>query len=182
MAKPRLLRRRQICTAPYVRFYSAVVDFGSHRKTYYVSEYGRRVGLLLFREGSVLLVRQYRFVTGGDTWEIPGGRLDAGERPGVAAARECLEESGWKARDVRFLMEYIPGTDIIDNPTLLFVGKAAGREPAARDGETRSCRWVKVATALDWVRRGRIRCGMTAMALCAFRALGPAGFDNLRRR
>lgn len=171
MAKPRLLRKRRLRKTPYVTLYSAEVDFGSHRKTYYVSEFGHRVGLLLFRGKSVLLVRQWRYVAGGETWEIPGGRIDDGERPVEAAARECFEESGWRARDVRPLVQYIPGTDIIDNPTHICVGKAAEQETAPRDRETQDWKWVPIATALDWVRRGRIRCGMTAMALCAYRAL-----------
>jgi ADP-ribose pyrophosphatase len=147
------------------------MDFGGRRKTYYVSEYGRRVGLLLLRRGAVLLVRQWRFVAGGDTWEIPGGRLEEGESPAQASARECWEETGWKARDVRPLVSYIPGTDIIDNPTEICVGTAAGRERRPRTCETAGSRWVPLRTCLEWVRRGRISCGMTAMALCAYRAL-----------
>jgi 8-oxo-dGTP pyrophosphatase MutT (NUDIX family) len=156
-----------------VTLYTAVVDFGHRRKTYYVSEYGRRVGLLLLRGDSVLLVRQYRFVAGGQTWEIPGGRIDEGESALEAAARECWEETGWRSRDVRPLTFYIPGTDIIDNPTQICVARAGRRERIAKNTETTGARWVPIRTCLDWVRRGRIVCGMTAMALFAHRALGP---------
>jgi 8-oxo-dGTP pyrophosphatase MutT (NUDIX family) len=146
------------------------MDFGSHRKKYYVTEFGKRVGLLLLRRTSVLLVRQYRFVAGGATWEIPGGRIEPSEGPEVAAARECWEETGWKARKVRPLVSYIPGTDIIDNPTQICVGVATTHERRPTSRETQSSRWVPLRTCLEWVRRGRIRCGMTIVALCAYRS------------
>lgn len=44
------------------------------------------------------MVRQYRAGSGTVTLEIPGGLLDDGEDPAVAAARECLEETGYAAR------------------------------------------------------------------------------------
>jgi ADP-ribose pyrophosphatase len=153
-----------------MRLYRAVVDFGKTRKTYYVSEYGRRVGLLLLRGPSVLLVRQWRFVAGGDTWEIPGGRIDDGETPEQAAERECREETGWTARDVRPLIPYMPGTDILDNPTLVCIGRAVRRGPTPGNTETTGVRWLQMRTALEWVRTGRIVCGMTAIALLAHRS------------
>jgi ADP-ribose pyrophosphatase len=45
----------------------------------------------------VLLIRQYRYAAGGEIWEIPAGRLDPGEDPGVCARRELLEETGVEA-------------------------------------------------------------------------------------
>jgi len=45
----------------------------------------------------VLMIRQYRFVTGGEILEIPAGKLDPGELPEVCAARELVEETGYRA-------------------------------------------------------------------------------------
>src|SRR5256885_17098500 len=36
----------------------------------------------------VLLIRQYRYAAGGYLYEVPAGRLDAGEDPKTCAARE----------------------------------------------------------------------------------------------
>jgi len=43
---------------------------------------------------AVLLIRQYRYATGGPLFEIPAGRLDAGEAPEQCARRELKEEVG----------------------------------------------------------------------------------------
>jgi len=45
----------------------------------------------------ILMIRQYRFVTGGEIYEIPAGKLDPGEAPEVCAARELVEETGYRA-------------------------------------------------------------------------------------
>ncbi len=43
---------------------------------------------------TVLLIRQYRYATGGPLFEIPAGRLDPGEAPEHCARRELQEEVG----------------------------------------------------------------------------------------
>src|SRR3989454_10296591 len=43
---------------------------------------------------TILLLRQYRYATGGVLWEIPAGRLGPAEEPPACARRELLEEAG----------------------------------------------------------------------------------------
>jgi len=44
--------------------------------------------------GEIILIRQYRHAVGGFIYEIPAGKLDAGEPPEACAARELTEEAG----------------------------------------------------------------------------------------
>ena len=48
-------------------------------------------------DGSVTLVRQYRRPADAEIWELPAGRLEPGEEPLRAAARELEEEAGLSA-------------------------------------------------------------------------------------
>ena len=56
----------------------------------------------VFREGRILLVKE----PGEEGWSLPGGWADVGESPSEAAARETLEESGYRVRPVRLLAAY----------------------------------------------------------------------------
>lgn len=51
----------------------------------------------------VLLIRQFRYPTGGWLLEIPAGKLDAGEAPEECARRELAEETGLRGGDLEAL-------------------------------------------------------------------------------
>ncbi|MBV8203195.1 MAG: NUDIX hydrolase [Acidobacteria bacterium] len=51
----------------------------------------------LLGSGEVVLLRQFRYATGGWLLEVPAGTLDAGESPEQCAARELREETGLQA-------------------------------------------------------------------------------------
>ena len=55
---------------------------------------GASAVLPLHEDGSVTLIRQVRYATGGWLLEAPAGKLDAGEPPEVCAVRELAEEAG----------------------------------------------------------------------------------------
>lgn len=59
-----------------------------------------------FEDGSVALVRQYRYGAGKTLLEIPGGFLEALEDPITAANRELEEEIGVIATSVEKLCEF----------------------------------------------------------------------------
>jgi ADP-ribose pyrophosphatase len=76
-------------------------------------------------DGRVILIEQYRHGTGEISLEIPGGMVDAGERPRDAAARELLEETGYAAREVNFLGKTRPNPAIQENWIHTFVARGA---------------------------------------------------------
>src|SRR4051812_26291305 len=56
----------------------------------------------VFRNGQILLVQE----RSDGRWTLPGGWCDLGEAPGVAAAREVEEESGYRVRTTKLLAVY----------------------------------------------------------------------------
>ena len=48
-------------------------------------------------DGNVYMVRQFRYAMGEEIWELPAGKLEAGEDPFEAAKRELGEECGLTA-------------------------------------------------------------------------------------
>ena len=62
--------------------------------------------LPLFDDGSVALVRQWRYPLGRYSLEIAAGRIETGQSPEETAARELEEELGYRAREFRKLAEF----------------------------------------------------------------------------
>jgi ADP-ribose pyrophosphatase len=58
---------------------------------------GGAVVVPFLEDGSVLLVNQFRYPVKKNLFELPAGKLSAGEDPKVCAARELEEETGYRA-------------------------------------------------------------------------------------
>ena len=59
--------------------------------------------IALTEEGKIVLVHQYRTALEQVTLEIPAGKLESGEDPAKAAARELMEETGYVAARMAYL-------------------------------------------------------------------------------
>src|SRR5262245_33857494 len=62
--------------------------------------------LPLFEDGSVALVKQWRYPLGRYSLEISAGRIERGHTPEQTAARELEEEMGYRARELRKIGEF----------------------------------------------------------------------------
>jgi 8-oxo-dGTP pyrophosphatase MutT (NUDIX family) len=71
--------------------------------------------IALTPEDRVVLIRQFRAGTNTICLEIPGGMVDAGEAPEIAAARELEEETGYTADVWRHLGTSAPNPAIQSN-------------------------------------------------------------------
>jgi ADP-ribose pyrophosphatase len=59
------------------------------------------------REGEVLVLRQYKHGVGRVCLTFPGGYVAPGEDPGLAAERELLEETGYRAGRLAHLGSFV---------------------------------------------------------------------------
>jgi ADP-ribose pyrophosphatase len=71
--------------------------------------------LPITRDGHAVLVRQFRHGAQRVTLEIPAGLVDPGEDPAQAALRECLEETGYRARTAQLLGVVNPNPALFAN-------------------------------------------------------------------
>ncbi|MBI4422659.1 MAG: NUDIX hydrolase [Elusimicrobia bacterium] len=123
--------------------------------------------------GRVVLVRQYRYPVLETTYELPAGKLDAGEAPLACVRRELREETGYTARSVRPLIDYWPTAAFANELLHLYVArglKAGAMSPD--DDEFVACEVVPVERALRWILSGRIRDSKTVIGLLACRVRG----------
>ena len=97
---------------------------------------GVAVGILPFVEpDQVLLVRQYRHLVRGLSWELPGGGALPGEDPAVAAQRELREEAGYRAARMEFLTVFHPANAYLDETGYCFVATGLTADPLPADDD-----------------------------------------------
>lgn len=85
---------------------------------------GASIVLALDEDDQVLVVEQYRHVTGRRLVELPAGLLDVpGEDPLVCAQRELLEEAGYAARDWSHLLSVLSSPGLISEIQHIYVAR-----------------------------------------------------------
>jgi len=115
---------------------------------------------------TVLLIRQYRYATGGPVFEIPAGRLDAGEAPEQCARRELKEEVGVTAGRLERLTTIWTTPGFTDERIHLFWAADLATGAHAREPDE----FIEVvpkplSEVLAMVRSGEICDGKTVVAI-----------------
>ena len=114
--------------------------------------------------GEVVLVRQLREAVRESLLEIPAGIFDVeGESAAVCAARELMEETGYRAENVKPLTAIYPSPGFTDERIELFSAEAV---PDSR-GQEEEVETVLMpfAEAVRAIREGRIADAKTVAAL-----------------
>ena len=91
-----------------VRLDEARLPDGSTAKREVVEHPGGVTVLPLEADGTVWCVRQYRYPFSRTLLELPAGKLEPGEAPERAAARELSEETGLSAGRLQYLGANFP--------------------------------------------------------------------------
>ncbi|MDX2122495.1 MAG: NUDIX hydrolase [Gemmatimonadota bacterium] len=114
----------------------------------------------------VLLIRQFRHAADGIIWEVPAGRLDAGETPEACARRELAEETGMRAGRLERLTTIYTTPGFTDERIHLFLAggleKGDHRREADEFMELRPTPWSE---AMRLIERGEIVDGKTLVSL-----------------
>lgn len=117
-------------------------------------------------DGTVLLLRQYRYATGGWLLEIPAGKLDPGEHPEHCAVRETEEETGYRPSALYALGWVWTSPGFLDEKIWLYL--ATGLEPTRQsmdDDEVLEIERMPFREAVEKALRGEIYDVKTALAL-----------------
>lgn len=113
----------------------------------------------------VLLLWRHRFVNDSWGWEIPGGRIDEGESPEQTAARETLEETGWRAGPLRLIGAYHPSA-VMEQRFHVFCAAGAVHEGEPEDRtEAERVEWVPVERVRELIRAGEVTDGYSLTGL-----------------
>ena len=125
--------------------------------------------VLYVEEDKVLLVRQYRYAYGESVYEIPAGKLEKGEDPVLAAARELEEEAGVKAGKLELLFINYPTPGYTNEKIYIYRAYDCQKTQAHLDeGEFLDVVYLPVAQVKEMLQKGEIRDGKTIIALQAY--------------
>jgi len=69
----------------------------------------------------IVLVKQYRYPVDAVTLELPGGVINDGEDPMIAALRETIEETGYTSDQVQLICKTAPNPAINDNTAYFYL-------------------------------------------------------------
>jgi ADP-ribose pyrophosphatase len=136
---------------------------------------GSVVVLPVLPDGRIVLIRQYRYAAKQYLWELVAGRIDAGETPKVAAARELVEETGFRAKRFRIFLDIFPTPGFLQERMfiLLAEGLTAGEAEPDEDEKIIS-RAYRRKQLEGMIRRGTLRDAKSiAGILYYFRFLAP---------
>jgi 8-oxo-dGTP pyrophosphatase MutT (NUDIX family) len=162
---------RTVYESPWVSLALADVEVpGGERFEHHVVRMPGEASAAVVRDQDrVLLIHRHRFITDTWGWEIPAGRVEAGEDPMAAAERETLEETGWRPGPLTKLFSYIPSIGLLDQRFNVYLadGAAHAGEPTDRS-EADRVEWVGISELPALIRRGEIQDGYSLTALLWF--------------
>ena len=132
-------------------------------------EHGGGACVLYVKEGKVLLVRQYRYAYSESIYEIPAGKLDKGEEPIKAAARELEEETGLIAKELKLLYVMYPSPGYTNEKIYIYQAISV-REAIARpdEGEYLDAEYISLDKVKEMLANGEIKDAKTIIALQAY--------------
>jgi len=114
----------------------------------------------------ILLIRQYRYAADRFLYEIPAGRLEAGESPVDCARRELLEEVGCTAESTLPLGGFFTTPGFIDEYIHVFVATGLTRGDASPERDEFIHQESHTSQdALRMIERGEIVDAKTIIAL-----------------
>ena len=167
----KLVKKNKIYPGKAVDFYCDEVELsnGDIATREYLGHPGAAAALVFWDKKNIVLVRQFRYPIGKITYEIPAGKLDAGETPLRCIEREIEEETGFIAKRIEKLISCYPTTAFSNEILHIFAafGLEKGRKNCDAD-EFVSAEIVNFKTALEMVKNGQIMDAKTVIALLYF--------------
>jgi ADP-ribose pyrophosphatase len=117
----------------------------------------------------VVMERQYRHAANQYLWELPAGKIDAGEEALAAAKRELMEETGYRAKKWQPLVDYFASPGFLGESMKVFLaeGLKAGDAQPEEDEEI-ELRLVKLSDLLRMIDEGAIHDGKTLTSVLLY--------------
>ena len=136
------------------------------------------VAVLAKRGSEFVFIDQYRHSIKRYTLEIPGGAIEDGDNPELAARRELQEETGFFATKIRPLGIYYPTVGVANEKCHLFYAECGEQGDRKLEPlEKLSVRFMTVEEIEDAIRANELMHGMALVAWLKYKA-GKSNVDR----
>ena len=121
------------------------------------------------RDPWIVMERQYRHAAVRFLWELPAGKIEVGEDPLEGAKRELEEETGYRAKKWKPMVEYYASPGFLGEAFKVYVaeGLMAG-DAHPEDDEQIEIRLVRLSELLKAIGKGAIMDGKTLACVLMF--------------
>ena len=117
----------------------------------------------------VVVERQYRHAANQFLWELPAGKLEPGEDPLAGAQRELEEETGYRAKKWKPLVEYYASPGFLGESMKVFLAEGlVPGEAHPEDDEEIEIRLVKLSGLVKMIDKGFIHDGKTLTSVLLY--------------
>ena len=168
MAIAKILRSKMIHKGPVfgVRRDVVIEPGGVRAVREVVTHSGSVVVLPVLPDGRILLIRQYRHATRQYLWELVAGRIDSGENPRRAAARELIEETGYRAKRFRVFLDVFPTPGFLEERMYILLAEKLTAGKAEPEEDERITAKAFTREELErMIRKNALRDGKTIAGL-----------------
>ena len=117
----------------------------------------------------IVMEHQCRHAAQQYLWELPAGKLEPGEDPLAGAQRELEEETGYRAKKWKPLVEYYGSPGFLGESMKVFLaeGLIAGDAHPEED-EDIEFRLVKLSEIVEMIEKGAIKDGKTLCSVLLY--------------
>lgn len=180
----RRVKKRLVFTGGAVAFMADTVRLpnGKTAMREFMYHPGAVAVLPVLEDGSIILVRQYRYPVGKLTLELPAGKLHSRrDNPRRRAIAELREETGYTAGVLKPLLSFWPTPAFSNEILYIFLaGELKPGKPRPDEDEFLSTERLPFSKALRLMKSGEIKDAKTIIALQAY-ALMQRGSKKARR-
>ncbi len=120
----------------------------------------------------VVVERQYRHAANQFLWELPAGKLEPGEDPLAGAQRELEEETGYRAKKWKPLVEYYASPGFLGESMKVFLAEdLIPGEANPEEDEEIEMRLVRLSEAVKMIEKGAVLDGKTLTSILLYTRL-----------
>lgn len=157
-----------------------VDDQGRQHSRDIIRHPGAVVLLPLTDDGHVVLIRNYRVSIDRTLLELPAGTMEANEPPEETAARELIEETGYRAGRLELICTFYASPGICDEAMHVYVASELTEGEPEREAneqiENQLATWQQIE---GWIDDGTIEDAKTLVGLMSYmrKSFSPAASE-----